>query len=141
MADPSPTGGGTELGRFLRARRAQISPADVGLPVYQGIRRTPGLRREELATLAGISNDYYTRLERGKETHPSPEVIDALARALQLENDERDHLRSLAALAARRASTPPPPPSRTVPAGMAILLDSLRPCPAHVVGRNGDLLA
>ena len=141
MADPSPTGGSTELGRFLRARRAQISPADVGLPVYQGIRRTPGLRREELATLAGISNDYYTRLERGKETHPSPEVIDALARALQLENDERDHLRSLAALAARRASTPPPPPSRTVPAGMAILLDSLRPCPAHVVGRNGDLLA
>jgi transcriptional regulator with XRE-family HTH domain len=98
----------------------------VGLPVYQGIRRTPGLRREELATLAGISNDYYTRLERGKETHPSPEVIDALARALQLENDERDHLRSLAALAARRASTPPPPPSRTVPAGMAILLDNGR---------------
>jgi hypothetical protein len=53
MADPSPTGGGTELGRFLRARRAQISPADVGLPVYQGIRRTPGLRREELASLDG----------------------------------------------------------------------------------------
>jgi transcriptional regulator with XRE-family HTH domain len=72
MADPSPTGGGTELGRFLRARRALISPADVGLPVYQGIRRTPGLRREELATLAGISNDYYTRLERGKETPSQP---------------------------------------------------------------------
>src|SRR5829696_3567402 len=123
------------------ARRAQISPVDVGLPVFQGIRRTPGLRREELATLAGISNDYYTRLERGKETRPSPEVIDALARALQLEDDERDHLRSLAALAARRASTPPPPPSRTVPAGILILLDRLRPYPAHVVGRNGDLLA
>jgi DNA-binding XRE family transcriptional regulator len=80
-----------------------------------GIRRTPGLRREELATMAGISNDYYTRLERGKETHPSPQVIDALARALQLEDDEQDHLRSLAALAARRTSTPPLPPSRTVP--------------------------
>ena len=141
MAHPSLADGGTELGRFLRARRAQISPGDVGLPVYQGIRRTPGLRREELATLAGISNDYYIRLERGKETHPSPQVIDGLARALQLEDDERDHLRSLAMLAATRPATPPPPPSRTVPAGMAILLDRLRPYPAHVVGRNGDLLA
>jgi transcriptional regulator with XRE-family HTH domain len=70
MADPSPTGEGTELGRFLRARRAQLSPVDVGLPVYQGIRRTPGLRREELATLAGISNDYYTRLERARTPIP-----------------------------------------------------------------------
>src|SRR5215218_2643027 len=66
---------GTELGQFLRARRAQITPADVGLPSHHGPRRTPGLRREELATLAGISSDYYVRLERGKETRPSDQVI------------------------------------------------------------------
>ena len=101
----------------------------------------PGLRREELATLAGISNDYYIRLERGRETRPSPEVIDALARALRLDDAECDHLRSLAAQAARRAPVPPPAPSRTVPPGLAVLLESLRPCPAHVVARNGDLLA
>jgi transcriptional regulator with XRE-family HTH domain len=72
----------TELGRFLRTRRAGVRPADVGLPAGLGTRRTPGLRREELATLAGVSIDYYTRLERGKETRPSPAVVDALARAL-----------------------------------------------------------
>jgi transcriptional regulator with XRE-family HTH domain len=141
MTDPTVEGGGTELGRFLRARRAQVTPAEVGLPPVQGLRRTSGLRREELATLAGISNDYYIRLERGKETRPSPEVIDALARALRLEPDEHEHLRSLAALAARRVSEPPPAPSRAVSHGVRILLDSLRPNPAHVVTRNGDLLA
>ena len=62
----------TELGRFLRTRRAGVRPDDVGLPAGPGTRRTPGLRREELATLAGVSIDYYTRLERGKETRPSP---------------------------------------------------------------------
>src|SRR5215213_7027191 len=81
MTHPTVEGGGAELGRFLRARRGQVTPTEVGLPPVQGIRRTSGLRREELATLAGISNDYYIRLERGKETRPSPEVIDALARA------------------------------------------------------------
>jgi transcriptional regulator with XRE-family HTH domain len=124
MSRNSPSDRGTELGRFLRARRAQVTPSEVGLPTYQG-RRTPGLRREELATLAGISSDYYIRLERGKETRPSPEVIDALARALQLADDEREHLRSLAALAARRASEPPPTPSRSVPPGVTVLLESM----------------
>jgi hypothetical protein len=71
--------GGSELGRFLRARRTRITPGEVGLTIGPGMRRTPGLRREELATLAGISIDYYTRLERGKETRPSPAVIDSLA--------------------------------------------------------------
>jgi len=141
MTDPALGGGATELGSFLRARRAQLTPAEVGLPPVQGLRRTSGLRREELATLAGISNDYYIRLERGKETRPSPEVIDALARALRMEPDEHEHLRSLAALAARRVSEPPPAPSRAVSHGVRILLDSLRPNPAHVVARNGDLLA
>jgi transcriptional regulator with XRE-family HTH domain len=133
--------GGTELGRFLRARRAGITPVEAGLTVGSGLRRTPGLRREELATLAGISIDYYTRLERGKETRPSPSVIDALTRALRLEEDEHEHLRSLAVLAARTAPQPPTPPSRTIRPGVKLLLESLRPNPAHVVSRTNDLLA
>ncbi|MET9476459.1 helix-turn-helix transcriptional regulator, partial [Streptomyces sp. NPDC002922] len=92
--------GGSELGRFLRARRTQTTPDQVGLTVGAGLRRTPGLRREELATLAGISIDYYVRLERGKETRPSPSVLDALARALQLDDQQHHHLRELAARAA-----------------------------------------
>ncbi|MCX5095892.1 helix-turn-helix transcriptional regulator [Streptomyces sp. NBC_00365] len=133
--------GGSELGRFLRARRARISPAEAGLTVGSGLRRTPGLRREELAALAGISIDYYARLERGKETRPSPAVVDALARALRLEEDEHQHLRNLAVLAARTAPEPPAPPSRTIRPGVKLLLESLRPNPAHVVSRTNDLLA
>lgn len=132
---------GTELGRFLSARRARVTPAEVGLTAGTGRRRTPGLRREELATLSGISIDYYTRLERGKETRPSPSVIDALARALLLEDDEHEHLRSLAARAARTAPEPPAAPSRTVRPGTKLLLESLRPGPAYVVSRTNDLLA
>ncbi|MEU7305761.1 helix-turn-helix transcriptional regulator [Streptomyces sp. NPDC007206] len=141
MTREQPTGGGTELGRFLRARRAGISPAEAGLAVASGLRRTPGLRREELATLAGISVDYYTRLERGRETRPSPSVVDSLARALRLAEDEHEHLRSLAVRAARTAPEPPTVPSRTVRPGVKLLLESLRPNPAHVVSRTGDLLA
>ncbi|TRO58967.1 MULTISPECIES: helix-turn-helix transcriptional regulator [unclassified Streptomyces] len=132
---------GTELGRFLRARRARVTPGQAGLPTGAGPRRTPGLRREELATLTGISIDYYTRLERGKETRPSPSVVDALARGLLLEQDEIDHLRNLAALAARRPPEPPAAPSRAVRPGVRLLLESLRPSPAYVVSRTNDLLA
>lgn len=106
--------GGTELGRFLRARRSQVTPADVGFTPGAGVRRTPGLRREEVAALAGVSIDYYTRLERGKETRPSPAVTDALTRALKLDADEHEDLRALAARAARYAPEPPHAPSRTV---------------------------
>lgn len=105
---------GDELGRFLRARRTQTSPLSVGPTPGPGVRRTPGLRREELATLAGVSIDYYTRLERGKETRPSPAVVDALARALQLDDAEHQHLRALAVRAARYAPEPVPAPGRTV---------------------------
>ncbi|WP_409467824.1 helix-turn-helix transcriptional regulator [Streptomyces sp. HC307] len=133
--------GGTELGRFLRARRAQVTPAEAGLAAGSGVRRTPGLRREELATLAGISVDYYTRLERGKETRPSPSVVDSLARVLRLEEGEHEHLRSLAARAARSIPEPPAAPSRTVRPGVKLLLEGMRPYPAHVVSRTNDLLA
>ncbi|MEV4009721.1 helix-turn-helix transcriptional regulator [Nonomuraea angiospora] len=132
---------GSELGRFLRARRTRVTPGEVGLTVGPGLRRTPGLRREELATLAGVSVDYYIRLERGKETRPSPSVVDALARALLLGEIEHEHLRSLAARAARTAPEPPAAPGRTVRPGVKLLLESLRPYPAYVGSRTGDLLA
>jgi transcriptional regulator with XRE-family HTH domain len=88
MAAKQQDSAGTELGLFLRARRTQVTPAQAGFTPGTGVRRTPGLRREEVAALAGMSIDYYTRLERGKETRPSPPVIDAVARALQLDHDE-----------------------------------------------------
>ncbi|WP_327318374.1 helix-turn-helix transcriptional regulator [Streptomyces sp. NBC_01235] len=132
--------GGDELARFLRARRTQTSPESAGLTPGPGVRRTPGLRREELATLAGVSIDYYTRLERGKETRPSPGVVDALARALNLDDDEHHHLRELAARAAHYAPEPPPP-SRTVRPHLKLLLETMRPNPAYIVSRSMDLLA
>ncbi len=89
------------LGEFLRARRARVRPADVGLPAGTGLRRTPGLRREELAALAGVSIDYYIRLEQGRETNPSNAVLDALASALLLDEEERTHLHQLARHPAR----------------------------------------
>ncbi|MCX5329054.1 MULTISPECIES: helix-turn-helix transcriptional regulator [unclassified Streptomyces] len=134
-------GSDAELGRFLRARRTQTSPDQVGLTVGTNLRRTPGLRREELATLAGISIDYYVRLERGKETRPSPSVLDAIARALQLDDAEHQHLRELATRAARYAPEPPPPPSRTVRPDLKLVLETLRPSPAYVISRSMDLLA
>ncbi|TQF02683.1 helix-turn-helix domain-containing protein [Kitasatospora acidiphila] len=133
--------GGTELGRFLRARRTQVTPAEVGLTPGAGVRRTPGLRREEVAALAGVSIDYYTRLERGKETRPSLAVVDALGRALKLDQDEHDHLRDLVIRAARYAPEPPAAPSRTVSPQVKLLLENLRPNPAYVTSRTLDLLA
>ena len=137
MSEPAPT----ELGRFLRARREGVRPADVGLLAGTGSRRTPGLRREELATFAGVSIDYYTRLERGRETRPSPAVVDALARALLLDAEEHEYLRSLAAQAARRSPGVPRPPARSVRRTMSMLLETLRPNPAYVLSRTYDVLA
>ncbi|MEV0093492.1 helix-turn-helix transcriptional regulator [Streptomyces sp. NPDC050738] len=132
----------SELGIFLRARRSRVTPADVGLPEGIGLRRTPGLRREELATLAGVSIDYYTRLEQGKETRPGPAVVDALAATLRLNDDEHEHLRGLAAQgAARDPARSKPVPGRTVRPGVHQLLEALRPNPAYVVSRTNDILA
>lgn len=91
-----------ELGEFLRARRAQRSPEDAGV-LYAGRRKVPGLRREEVAVLAGVNADYYTRLEQGRETRPSPQVLDALCRALDLDPDASEHLHRLAATPSARA--------------------------------------
>src|SRR5712671_6507417 len=97
----------TALGQYLRARRELVRPEDVGLPAV-GRRRVPGLRREELAMLAGISSDYYLRLEQGRDHHPSAQVIDALARALKLDEDATAHLHALShsAPARRRPQEP-----------------------------------
>jgi transcriptional regulator with XRE-family HTH domain len=131
----------TELGRFLRARRQGVHPEDVGLRPGSGRRRTPGLRREEIATLADVSIDYYTRLERGRETRPSPAVVDALARALLLDADGHQYLRALTDQAARRGSVPPVPPLRAVRPTVTRMLAALRPNPAYVVSRTYDMLA
>ncbi|MGV9879541.1 helix-turn-helix transcriptional regulator [Streptomyces sp. NPDC003006] len=132
---------GTELGRFLRARRGQVRPQDVGLRAGTGVRRTPGLRREELATLAGVSVDYYTRLERGRETRPSPAVVAALGESLQLSGDALHRLHELVALAAGQPPTPSAGPTRTVRESLRVLLETVRPAPAYVVSRTNDLLA
>jgi transcriptional regulator with XRE-family HTH domain len=92
----------SEIREFLTSRRAKITPDQVGLPIYGDNRRVPGLRREEVALLAGVSVDYYTRLERGKMSGVSESVLEALARALQLDQAERSHLFDLAMRRRRR---------------------------------------
>ncbi|MEU6749713.1 helix-turn-helix transcriptional regulator [Spirillospora sp. NPDC046719] len=131
------------LGDYLRARRARLRPTDVGLPAGPGLRRTPGLRREELAALAGVSIDYYIRLEQGKETNPSPAVLDALARALRLDAEEQAHLLALADHAAGRVppARSPVPERPVVRTGVLRMLEQLRPCPAYVLSRTSDILA
>jgi transcriptional regulator with XRE-family HTH domain len=124
------------LGHFLRVRRSTLTPAEAGLPPT-GHRRTPGLRREEVAARAGISPDYYTRLEQGRPRVPTPAVLDALARALLLTDAERGYLHTLAAPRRRDSAAPDLPVS---PAALAIL-DALADTPALVAGPRFDLLA
>ncbi len=133
--------GPNELGGFLRARRGRLRPGDVGLPLGPGTRRTPGLRREETAALAGLSIDYYIRLEQGKESNPSGPVLDGLARALRLNDEEHAHLYALASHAAGRTARGSQPASRVVRPGVRQLLETVRPCPAYVLTRTSDLLA
>ncbi len=128
-----------DLREFLRTRRARLSPEAVGLDPGDRRRRVPGLRREELAQLAGVSVDYYVRLEQGRGTSVSESVLDAIARALQLDEDERAHLLDLARPAARARRRPAPRPQRVRP-GVRILLDTLQQ-PAFVLGRRMDVLA
>ena len=126
----------TQLGDFLRARRALVGPEHVGLRV-DGVRRTPGLRREEVALLAGISSDYYLRLEQGRDRNPSVQVLEALARVLRLDETTTDHLISLAVPKPRHRRRPR---GETVPEGVAQLVAALD-LPAFVEGRYFDVLA
>ena len=130
-----------ELGEFLRARRARLRPGDVSLPPGTGTRRTAGLRREEIAALAGLSIDYYIRLEQGKESNPSGPILDGLARALHLNEEEHAHLYALANHASGRTARGSPRVSRVVRPGVRQLLETVRPCPAYVLTRTSDLLA
>lgn len=127
-----------ELGDFLRARRAGLRAGDAGLPAGTGIRRTPGLRRE---ALAGLSIDYYIRLEQGKETNPSGQILDGLAHALRLDDEERTHLYALANHAAGRAAPAGARASRVARPGIRQLLQTVRPYPAYLLTRTSDLLA
>jgi transcriptional regulator with XRE-family HTH domain len=129
-----------EISGFLRGRRARITPDQAGLPGDGRARRVPGLRREEAARLAGVSTEYYTRLEQGRAGNPSPEVVEALARALRLDAAEREHLADLLARpgATRRAG--PVAPQRVRP-GLYRLLRTLDHVPAFVIGRRTDVLA
>jgi transcriptional regulator with XRE-family HTH domain len=125
------------LGDFLRARRELVQPADVGIPVH-GLRRVAGLRREEVAMLAGVSADYYLRLEQGRDRNPSRQVLEALARVLRLDAAATEHLLALAA--ARPPQRVRRPRRESVPAGVRQLLDVLG-LPAFVEGRYFDVLA
>ncbi|MGW5660106.1 helix-turn-helix domain-containing protein [Streptomyces sp. NPDC003758] len=128
-----------ELSEFLRTRRARLKPEDVGLPDFGRHRRVPGLRREELAQLAGVSVAYYTRLEQGNGRNVSAEVLDAIARALRLTDAEHAHLTHLAKPKAHKKK----PAARTqqVRAALRQLLDSFDGVPAYIVGRHADILA
>ncbi|WP_406275265.1 helix-turn-helix transcriptional regulator [Actinacidiphila glaucinigra] len=128
-----------QLADFLRRSRARLAPSDVGLAVGSR-RRTPGLRREEVAQLAGMSGDYYTRLEQARGPRPSRQILGSLARALRLTEDERDHLFHL-------AGEEPPRDARDaagtghVRPGLLLVLDRLDDVPAQVVSDAGDVLA
>ncbi len=121
-----------EIREFLATRRAKITPQQAGLPAFgSGKRRVPGLRREEVALLAGVSIDYYVRLERGHLAGASEEVLDAISQALQLDDAERAHLHDLAAAQRRRpARRTARPPKTTVPASLTRVLESMTDAPA-----------
>ncbi|MFG2638517.1 helix-turn-helix domain-containing protein [Streptomyces sp. NPDC048362] len=128
--------GSNPLGEFLRARRALVRPEDVGLP-GGGLRRVPGLRREEVAMLAGISSDYYLRLEQGRDRNPSVQVLEAVARVLRLDADATAHLVGLA----QERPTAGGHRTRQVPAGLLELIDGWPRNPAYVQTRYYDCLA
>ncbi|GAB7184466.1 helix-turn-helix transcriptional regulator [Kitasatospora sp. Ki12] len=135
------------LGDYLRARRALVSPEDVGLPPT-GRRRVPGLRREEVAELVGLSTDYYVRLEQGRADRPSDEVLDALGRALLLGPAERTHLRDLArpprrsaAGASARARSRKEPADQVIRPALRLVVEAMPLTPAVLMNDRNDVLA
>ncbi|WP_123664427.1 helix-turn-helix domain-containing protein [Actinocorallia herbida] len=127
-----------QLSEFLKTRRARLSPDDTGTVGFGGQRRVPGLRREELALLAGVSVDYYTRLEQGRARNVSADVLDAVAGALRLDADERAYLHNLAKPGTARKR--PGRPQQVRPE-LCQALDALSSVPAYIIGRRLDILA
>ncbi|MFS4093621.1 helix-turn-helix domain-containing protein [Streptomyces sp. AF1A] len=128
-----------ELSEFLRSRRARLKPEDVGLPDFGRHRRVPGLRREELAQLAGVSVAYYTRLEQGNGRNVSAEVLDSIARALRLTDAEHAHLSHLAKPKSHKKK--PAARQQQVRSSLRQLLDTMEGVPAYIVGRRSEILA
>lgn len=128
---------GNDLGEFLRARRARLRPDDVGLASH-GTRRVAGLRREEVAVLAGMNSDYYARLEQGRERSPSPQILDAISGALRMDDEAREHLYRLAGTAPDRER---PQPRETVSPALRRLLDGYPNAAAFVLNPATDFLA
>ncbi|MBB2903253.1 transcriptional regulator with XRE-family HTH domain [Kineococcus radiotolerans] len=128
------------LGAFLRSRRDRLTPAQAGIAAFPGPRRVPGLRKEELAVLAGLSPDHYSRLEQGRQHTVTDEVVHALSRALQLDEVERAHLRDLAAPSSRRRWSGPEAAQRPDP-GMLRLMGVLDHVPVLLLGRRSQVLA
>jgi len=130
-----------ELGAFLRARRDRLTPARAGMEPFPGARRVPGLRRDELAVLAGLSPDYYSRVEQGRQANVSDDVLRALARALRLDATETAHLRDLAAPTTdRRTGGPDALPQRPDP-GLLRVMDALAHVPVLLLGHRTEVLA
>jgi transcriptional regulator with XRE-family HTH domain len=137
LAPPPSAARRTELADFLKHRRAQVTPESAGLEA-NGRRRTPGLRREEVAQLAGVGLSWYTWLEQGRDIKPSPQVLDALARALRLDAAERAHVFHLA-----RVELPLPAGDypREAPPELRAVVEGLTPNPAYLIGPRADVLA
>ena len=131
-----PRRGRHELAAFLRARREALAPTDVGLPPRIGASRTPGLRREEVATLAGVSVDYLVRLEQARDVRPSAQVVQSLSNALGLSTDQTGYLFTLAGHRAPERAT-----TQKVPDGIGQLIEDIGPLPAMVLNHRLDILA
>lgn len=133
-------GQSAEFGKFLKAMRSRLTPEDAGAGPTTGARRVPGLRREEVARLAGVSTDYYVRLEQGRNIHPSRTVLDAVSRALRLDSSEHAHMIDLLEnCAANPRATGPA--AQGVRPGLRQLLEAVGDVPALLLGRRNDVLA
>jgi transcriptional regulator with XRE-family HTH domain len=132
-------GQSAEFGQFLKAMRSRLTPENAGLASTSGARRVPGLRREEIARLADVSTDYYTRLEQGRNIHPSRAVLDSVARALRLDPGEQAHMIDLLENCAKSQRSPVP--AQGVRPALRQLLEAVGNVPALVLGRRTDVLA
>lgn len=131
---------GHDVQQFLTGMRARLTPEEAGVPMFGGERRVPGLRREEVAQLAGVSTAYYTRMERGNLRGVSESVLRSLARALHLNDAETEHLFNLTRAASDGARTPRVKPGSRLPRRAAQLLDAMSDVPAVALGRLGDVV-